>query len=88
MLSDQIIFGHSEVVRRSDFLALSSREASRLWDASWRCLYEVYIPHTAENAGIATPRDLGTPLKLLYGSCEAFCGDVTPTHAVGALFMS
>jgi hypothetical protein len=24
------------------------------------------------HAGIATPRNLGTPLKLLYGSCEAF----------------
>jgi hypothetical protein len=36
---------HSEVVRRSDFLAISSREASRLSDASG-CVFTRFAFHT------------------------------------------
>jgi hypothetical protein len=64
VLSIELFVGRSGVVRRSDFLAIPSREASK--SIGWLCLYEVCIPHTTE---IAAPRDPGTPLKLLCGSC-------------------
>jgi hypothetical protein len=66
----------SEVVRRSDFLALSPREASRLSDA-FGCVFTRFAFHTIRKRPgsrlvHATPQDLGTPLKLCMVHAKHF----------------